>query len=144
DFYVTTSVEKPAHFLDDARARHKHLTRFFIGDQVEIPLAVAELNICKAMPFLRQRQQSFRKEEDLLDPDGQFIGLGPKQAPAHADRITQVQQMKQLKPFFADNIFLYVDLDAPSSTLQVRKARLTHKPGRYNSAGHSHFPIGRL
>ena len=53
DFYVTTSVEKPAHFLNDARARHKHLTRFFIGDQVQIPLAVPQLDVRQTVPFLR-------------------------------------------------------------------------------------------
>src|SRR2546430_13958942 len=70
DFDATARVEKPTHFLDDARARYEDLTRLFIGDQVEISLSVAQLNIRKAMPFLRQRQQGFRKEKDLLDPNG--------------------------------------------------------------------------
>src|SRR5207249_8464210 len=70
---------------------------------------------------------------DLLDPNGQLIGLGSKQVHAHADRIAQVQQMKQLKSLFADNIFLYIDLNALASSLQVRKTRLPHQPEGHRS-----------
>jgi len=53
----------------------------FVGDQIEIPLPVTQFDIAQPMPFLRERQQRFRKKEDLLDPDGQLIGLRSKQVP---------------------------------------------------------------
>src|SRR5437773_2738945 len=52
--------------------------------------------------------------------------------------------MKQVESFFADNIFLRVDLDTLSGTLQVRKARLTHQAERYDAARDTHFALSRL
>src|SRR6266550_4162948 len=86
------------------------------------------------MPLFRQRQQRFRKKENLLDPNGQLIGLGSKQVPAHANRISQVQQMKQLESLFADNVFLYIDLNALARPLQVRKTRFPHQPEGHDAA----------
>src|SRR5260370_31737121 len=98
-------------------------------------MEIAQLDARQSVPFFRQRQQRFRKEENLLDPNGQLIGLGSKQMPAHADRIAQVQQVKQLESLFADNIFLYIDLNALPGSLQVRKASFPHEPERHEAAG---------
>src|SRR5260370_3312288 len=108
---------------------------------MEISLPVAKLNIHQAVPFFRQRQQRFRKEENLLDPNGQLIGLGSKQVPAHANRVAQIQQVKQLKSLLSDNIFLYIDLSALSASLQVRKTRFPHQPESHDAAGDTHFLI---
>src|SRR5207253_1508458 len=96
------------------------------------------------MPLFRQRQQRFRKKENLLDPNGQLIGLGSKQVPAHANRISQVQQMKQLESLFADNVFLYIDLNALARSLQVCKTRFPHKPEGHDAASDPHLALGRL
>ena len=144
DFDVPSRIKDPPQFLDDSRARYEHLPRLCIGDEVQIPLAIAHLDVRQAMPFFRQRQQRFRKEENLLDPNRQLIGLGSKQVPFDADRIAQVQQMKQLESRFADDIFLYVDLNTLASSLQVRKARLPHQPERHHPAGDPHLLVHRL
>src|SRR5690349_8420186 len=52
--------------------------------------------------------------------------------------------MKQLESFFADNVFLHVDLDALASALQVRKTRLAHQAKRYDAARDTHFALSRL
>jgi len=81
DFDVTASIKEFPQFPDNPGARFEHLARLLVGDQVEITLPVAQLDVRQPMPFLGQRQQRFRKKENLLDPDGQFIGLGSKQTP---------------------------------------------------------------
>src|SRR5713226_7117798 len=127
DLDIAARVKETAQFLDDARPRRKHLARFLIRDEVEIALAVTQLHIRQAMPFLRQRQQRFRKEENLFDPDAQLIGLGSKQMAPDTNRIAKVQQMKQLETLLSDHILLHVDLDTLPSSLLMRKAGFTHE-----------------
>jgi len=45
--------------------------------------------------------------------------------PRTPNRIAQVQQMKQLESLFADNVFLYIDLNALARPLQVCKNPLS-------------------
>src|SRR6266481_4922117 len=54
---------------------------------------------------------------------------------AHTNQIAEVEQFIEFKPSLADYIPLYVDLNALSGPLQVRKSRLTHQAHRQDSPG---------
>src|SRR5881296_3479308 len=97
DFDVAPGIEKLAQLLDYPRACHKNLAGFFVGNEVEIALPVAQLHIRKAVPLLRQREQRLRQEENLIHPDAQFVGLRSKQVASYPNRVAQVKQMKQLE-----------------------------------------------
>jgi len=102
------------------------------------------IDVRQPVPLLRQRQQRFGKEEQFLDPDGQLVSLRSKHVAAHSNRITQIQQVKQLKTALADNVLLYIHLDATSRSLQVGKSGLAHQPERYDPSGHAHFALVSL
>ncbi len=61
--------------------------------------------------------------------------------PAHADGISQVEQLEELEATFAHNILLYVDLDSLARPLQMRKTRLAHQSERNNAPGHAQFSL---
>jgi hypothetical protein len=96
------------------------------------------------MPLLRQRQERFRKEEKLFDPDGKLIRLRAEQVPSHPDGIAQVQQMKEFESLFSENIFLYIDLDALPGPLQVRESGFAHKPQGNDPPGDAYSLTVRL
>src|SRR6267143_1698130 len=143
-FDVASPVEKLPQLLDDPRTRHEHLPRLLVGDQIKVPLPVTKLDVRQPVPLLRQRQQRFGEEEQFLDPDGQLLSFRSKHVAAHSNRITQIQQVKQLKTALADNVLLYIHLDATSRSLQVGESGLAHQPERYDPSGHAHFALVSL
>ena len=50
-------VEEPPHGLHQFAALQKYLAHLWIHDQIDITLAVAELNVSQAVPLFRQGQQ---------------------------------------------------------------------------------------
>ena len=57
-FDVAASVEVSADGLNNAAALDENFAHLRIDEQIEIALAVAQLNIGQPVPFLRQRQQA--------------------------------------------------------------------------------------
>src|ERR1700682_4115690 len=55
-----------------------------------------------------------------------------------------MQPVKKLEAGFADNIFLYIDLDASSRTLQMRKTRLPHQSVGNDAPGDTHLALVRF
>jgi hypothetical protein len=60
---------------------------------------------------------------------------------AHTDQIAEVEQLKQFKPCLADNILPYIDLNALSRSLQVRKSSLAHQSHRQDSPGKANVAL---
>src|SRR6266849_3355934 len=60
---------------------------------------------------------------------------------AHTNQIAEVKQLKQFKPRLADHVFLYINLNALSGPLQVRKSRLAHQTHRQDSPGEANVPV---
>ena len=58
--------EELAQELDDLRAAAKRRAHLLVGDQVEVALAVARLDVGQAMPLLRQRAQRLGEHAKLL------------------------------------------------------------------------------
>src|SRR5277367_5103196 len=58
--YISARIEKPPQFLGNPRAHNENLSRFFVGDQIQVALPVANLHVGQPMPLFRQRQQRLR------------------------------------------------------------------------------------
>src|SRR5712691_2423736 len=99
-FDETALLQLPPKRRDDPRPRDKHLLIFRVGDQVQVPLAVANLNVLEAVEFLRHRQQNLREESQLPGVDAQLPGPGAEQVAVHSDDVAQVQQLEQRILFF--------------------------------------------
>src|SRR6266853_7037838 len=63
---------------------------------------------------------------------------------AHTNPLTDVAQFIKFKPSLAAYILLYVDLNALSGPLQVRKSRLTHQAHRQDSPGKANVTVRSL
>src|SRR5713226_3621809 len=138
-FDVAPLIEKLSQLLNHSCAGRKYLARFFIGDEVEIALPVAQFHVRQAVPLLRQRQQRLGKEKDFLDPDGKLVGLGAKQVSAHTNRIAEIEKVEELEPVLPHNILFNVNLHALTGAEQVREARFPHEPKRNDAPSDAHF-----
>ncbi len=76
DFQIIARDKKLAHRLDDFRACGENLTCVFVGDQIQIALAVFLFLIGQAVEFLRQRPQRFGQQLQAGYADRQLAGLG--------------------------------------------------------------------
>src|SRR5215471_7428557 len=61
--------------------------------------------------------------------------------PAHADVVTQIQQLKELKSLFSGHIFPNINLNAFARTLQVGESRFAHEAIRNDSSGYRNFAL---
>ena len=75
-FQEAARFQLAAQRRDDLRARDEHLADFGIGDQIEITLAVARLDIFQAMPLFRHREQRLGEEIQMFDVDAQLVRSG--------------------------------------------------------------------
>jgi hypothetical protein len=55
-FHEGALFELPAQGSDDARTRYENFLRFRIGDQIQVTLAVADLDIFESVPLFGQAQ----------------------------------------------------------------------------------------
>ncbi len=70
------------------------MTRLFVGDQIQIALAIANFLILQAVKFIRQRAQGFGQQAQLGAVDREFAGLRFEQLAAGGDDIAEVPFLK--------------------------------------------------
>src|SRR5947209_3626273 len=138
-FDIPASVQKRANRLYHFAARHENLADLRIHGQIDIALAIAKLHVRKSVIFFRQRQQIFGKKRDFLDMHRQFIGPRAKQISTHANEVSQIKQLVQLKTFFSDEVELYVNLQPLARLLKMSKTGLTLSAYRHQTSGDAHI-----
>ncbi len=137
-------VEGAAHRLDQLRAFEKHFTHFGIHHQVDIALAVAQLDVmsmaCATSPanFPIGNGKIFAEERDLLDMNAEFAGAGAEQVSADSDVVAEIEQLVKIESFFADGIFLHINLKPVAALLKVGKSGLTHEANGHEASGDAH------
>ena len=76
---------------DDAAAHLEHAPRVGVDDQIEIALAVADLDVLQPVPLLRQRQQALGEKLERRRPDRELVAswsgtAGPRRRPSRRNR----------------------------------------------------------
>ena len=88
------------------------------------------------MELLRQGQQGFRQQGDVLRPDAHLPPLGAEDLAVHAHDISNVEFLE----FFIDSlvhlVLTGVELDAAVLVLQIAEADLAHAPLAHEAARH--------
>ena len=92
DFEIAALVEESPDGRNRPPPNLEHTPRLRVHDQIEIPLPVANLDICQPVPLLRQRQVALAEKFEPARPDRQLVGLGPEQMTRDADVVTEVEQ----------------------------------------------------
>ena len=96
---VTTVLEKPAQRGDDAKANVEHAPGFVVGDEVDVALPVARVDIGEAVPLVGQLARGAGQHLERLHPDRELtlLGLHHRAARTHpvaaADVITEPREL---------------------------------------------------
>ncbi len=75
---------------EDLRTHFEGLTRFIVGNQVQVTLTVTRFLILQAVEFVRQRAQSFSQQTQLGAVDRELTGFGLEQLTAGGDDVAEV------------------------------------------------------
>ena len=104
--------------VEHLAAHLEHPARVGIDDQIEIALAVADLDVLQPVPLLGQRHEALGEELERRRPDRQLVGLGAEQVPLDADEVAEVEQLEDREVALAERVLADVDLD-----LRARRPR---------------------
>ena len=123
-------VEVPPDRRHDLRARVEHRARVRVHDQIEIPLAIARLDVAQAVPLLRQRQVALGEKRQARRPDRQLAGARAEQMSADADVIAEVEQREDLEVALGQGVLAEVRLDALAPVGEDEEVRLAEAADR--------------
>src|SRR5262249_2380185 len=115
---------------EHAAARLEHLAGVFVDDEIEVPLAVADLDVLQTVPLLRQRDEALGEELELRRPDRQLVGLRAEEMPGDADEIPEVEQLEHRKVALAERVLADVDLDRRTAVGNRQEVRLAEAADR--------------
>ena len=75
--------------------RHENVAAGFIGDQVDVALAVSLFLVGQAVEFLRQRAQRFGEQPQVRHTYRQLARLGLEQRAFSAEDVAQVPVLER-------------------------------------------------
>ena len=110
------------------------LPRIGVDDEIEIALAVADLDVGQAVPLLGQRQQALREEVQPRRPDRELVGLGAEQASLDADPVAEIEQLVDLEVELRQRVLPDVDLDPRVAVGQHEEVGLAEGADREDAA----------
>ena len=135
DIDEATLIEQATNGGDDLRTGSKNGAHLGIGDQVHVPLPVANLHVLQAMPFLGQRAQRFRQQPKRMHFERDLAPFGAKNRACHPDDIASVQVGKSSELFLAEDVAVGHQLDAPVPILQVGENQSALQPLHHQTSG---------
>ncbi|EET42616.1 hypothetical protein NEISICOT_03637 [Neisseria sicca ATCC 29256] len=124
-----------AHGLDDLAAFDKRIARFFVGNQIDVALAVFGFLIAQAFVFVGQWAQGFGQQADVGHAHGQFAVVGFEQSTFRADDIAQVPMVEIVQNFLTHAFVVQIKLDLTGHVLDGGEARLAHLAFEHHAAG---------
>ena len=111
-FQETTRLQLAAQRSDDLRSRDENFANLRVGDQIQVALAVADLDVFQAVPLFGHGKQRLGHEIEPLHMHAQLTGLGPKQIALGGDNVADFQKLVESEIVRWDGVFSYVDLQA--------------------------------
>src|SRR5215468_4127829 len=130
-------LEKAPQETHDVRTFLEKLSYFRIDHQIDIPLAIARLNIRETVPLFGQRSQALGQQTQPLGFDCQFLGLRAKEVAPDSDNVAHIQGLKQSITLISELVLPRIYLDPSSPILDVKERGLPHFT-------HSHDPARDL
>src|SRR5262245_25413306 len=130
-------LEKAPQETHDVRTFLEKLSYFRIDHQIDIPLAIARLNIRKTVPLFGQGSQALGQQAQSLGFDCQFLGLRAKEAVLDSDNVAHIQGLKQSITLVSELVLPRISLDPSWPILDVKERSFSH-------FAHSHDPARNL
>src|SRR5579884_110930 len=95
DLQKTMFIEIATHGADDAAARDKDSAYLFaVGDQVKVPLALAQFSIFQTMILLRQGAQGLGEQAVVEGVQSTLARLCPEEEAADLNEVADIQQLE--------------------------------------------------
>ena len=124
DLDEAAAIEELANAAHDRRAGLEDLTRFGVGDQVEIALAITGLQVGETVPLLRQRAQGLGEQNELCGEQSELAGARAQEAAADAQLIAQVEVLEHLTRSLRKIVAAHHDLQLGAAVVDVQEPRL--------------------
>ena len=122
-------VERAADRRDDPGSCEERLARLLVHQQVEVPLAVAELDVGQAVERVRERLRVAREHLDALGEHGRLAAPRLPWAPDDADDVAEVDVELARHRGVADH------LDPPGAVDEVEEDELPHLATCHRATG---------
>ena len=106
----------------------------FVGEQVEVALAVAEFNVLQTVELVRQGEKGFGQEAHGFHMDRELVCAGAEKIAGDADVVTKVEQLVDLEVVLAHGVLANVDLQALAVGQQRCEAGLALRAVRDDTA----------
>ena len=87
------SSRKRADAASDPAARAEDAAHVRVDDQVDVALAVAQLDVLEAVPLLGQRAERLGEQPELGRRERELAGPRPERLPADADDVAEVEAL---------------------------------------------------
>ena len=130
--------------LHNLRALHENIAHLGIHEQIDITLAISKFDVLQAMPLFGQGKQVLGEERNLFARARSVRWCECGKVALRADVIADIEQLEQLKLFFADIVFLHVDLQALTILLEVHKSGLAHQANGHDASRDLHLNARRF
>jgi hypothetical protein len=117
-------VEEPADKAHDGGSLAEDLPHLGVHHQVDVSLAVAQLDVLQSVPLLGQRAGGFGQDVERLGQDGQLAGLGDEGRSAHADEVAAFDPAEKVVADLAHHVLLDVGLQLATAVAQLDEGGL--------------------
>lgn len=136
DLEVIAIIEVRADGLDDLRALAEGVADLRVHDEVEVALAVTDVDVLQAVELLRQRAQRLREQVEVLDADRHLAAVRLEDDAADADDVADIELLELvLVLVLAEHIDLEVDLDVARAVVERAERRLAMAADGHETAG---------
>ncbi len=144
DFEIAALRHELADGRDDPAPGLEHFAGRRVHDQVQIPLAVPDLDIREAVPFLRQRREALDEKVHARRPDGKLVRLRAEQPAFNANEVAEVERLENLEVEFRNGVLPHVDLNRLQTVGEHKKVRLAERPHPENASAGGRWNLVRV
>ena len=128
-------MQERADGLDDPAARLEDLLDLRVHGEVEVALAVADLDVGQAVPFFRQGPKALGEEPKPLDLESELPRAGLEDPAGEVDDIAHVEALEKGEGRFAHLVLADEGLETPLAVLDADEGALAeiadgHDPPR--------------
>ncbi len=130
-------IEEPSHLGDDPGTGHEQLPDLVAGDQVELAVPEAGLDVLEAVVLLGRGPERLRQQRVVIDPQRQLTAAGAEGDPVDADQIAEIERDQALHPLGAEHVGPRLELNPARAVDEVEERHLALAAAAGDAAGHT-------
>ncbi len=144
DLDEAVAVEQAPDLRDHLGPGDEGLAHVGVGDQVELAMAVARLDVGEPVVLVRQRPQALGERLPGVDAQGELAAAAHEGGAVDADVVAEVHRDQQLVHVLAEHVEPRLQLDLAAAVAEVDEGRLAHPAPAHDPAGDAVGAVGLL